>query len=481
MFRTSGQNRKNYRRGGLRTASFSFLFAALTLGLCAVSPMPLKAQGAGAEPEPPAAPEAPAEKNPAAPAAPPADGEVKPAEPAAPLSAPEEKPAIGPEIEPLSPPEPSQVPSETAPPLQPQSQPPVPAAVPEVEDKPGAEPAPSPPPMPAPNKTADSAANPDPPAEAQAESAPESSSDLPDLDPDHIRFTAWNLKNYLHVAAPPPPGSSEKSKSPREMAAVVALLRRLHPDILGVCEMGSAADLAVLQADLKKAGLDLPQAEWVEGADPSRHLALLTRFPIVSRQPVTDLRYVLDDSQFPVQRGFLDVTLRVNSDYALRLVGTHLKSRLDVPEADQELMRRNEAHLLRQHIDSVLVAEPEANLLVYGDFNDSRDQPSVKAIKGMRGAAAALSEIPAEDDSGERWTFYYPTADEYSRIDFLLASSGLMPEVRKGQAFLPGGSDWSRASDHRPLTLDLTADDAATPRARSRSRSKTKPKTAVAP
>ncbi|MES2708889.1 MAG: endonuclease/exonuclease/phosphatase family protein [Verrucomicrobiota bacterium] len=298
---------------------------------------------------------------------------------------------------------------------------------------------------------------------------------IEEKDPNQIRFTAWNLKNYLHVAAPPPAGSTEKSKPPRERAAVTALLTALRPDILGVCEMGAATDLAVLQAELKKAGLDLPNAEWVEGADSSRHLALLSRFPITARQPVTNLRYVLDDSQFPVQRGFLDVTVQVNPGYALRLVGTHLKSRIDVPEADQELMRRNEAHLLRQHLDTILTAAPAANVLVYGDFNDSRDQPSVKAIKGMRGAAAALTEIPAEDDSGERWTFYYPTADEYSRIDFLLASSGLMPEVRKGQAFLPGGSGWSRASDHRPLTLDLTASEAAAPRARSRSKSKASP------
>lgn len=326
-----------------------------------------------------------------------------------------------------------------------------------------------------------SSAGPEEFAEDAENILPDRSADSTEKDPLRVRFTAWNLKNYLHVAAPPPPGSTEKSKSPRERAAIVSMLTQIHPDVLGVCEMGSAADLAVLQADLKKAGLDLPQTEWVEGADASRHLALLTRFPIASRQPVTNQRYVLDDSQFPVQRGFLDVTLAVNGDYNLRLVGIHLKSRLDVPEADQELMRRNEAHLLRQHLDAVLTAEPQANLLVYGDFNDSRDQPSVKAIKGMRGAAAALTEIPAADDSGERWTFYYPEADEYSRIDFLLASTALLPEVRKTQAFLPGGRGWSRASDHRPLTFDLTADNASASRAKTRSRSRSKTKAQPSP
>lgn len=289
-------------------------------------------------------------------------------------------------------------------------------------------------------------------------------------EPGQIRFTAWNLKNFVHVAGPPPAGSTEKPKARREVMAVAAMLGTLQPDILGVCEMGTSADLAALQTELKKAGADLPYSEWVAASDPSRHLALLSRFPITARQPATQLRYVLDDSQFPVQRGFLDVTVQPAPDYTLRLVGVHLKSRLDVPEGDQELMRRNEAHLLRQYVDSILIAAPETNLLVYGDFNDTRDQPTVKAVKGVRGAAAALTEIAAADDSGGRWTFYYPEGDVYSRIDFLLASAGLMPEVRKGHAFLPGGGGgWSRGSDHRPVTLDFPADEA---RSRSRTRSK---------
>jgi endonuclease/exonuclease/phosphatase family metal-dependent hydrolase len=199
----------------------------------------------------------------------------------------------------------------------------------------------------------------------------------------------------------------------------------------------------------------------VTGDDPVRHLALLSRFPIIARQPVTTLRYLLDDNEFPVQRGFLDVVVSVTPNYSLRLVGAHLKSRRDVPEADQALMRRNEAHLLRQHVDGLLAAAPGTNLLVYGDFNDTRDQPGVKAIKGLRGSLAALTEIAAEDDSGERWTYYYPEADEYSRIDFLLASPALLPEVREPQSFLYSGKDWSKASDHRPVTTVIRADDQA--------------------
>ena len=149
-----------------------------------------------------------------------------------------------------------------------------------------------------------------------------------------IRFTAWNLKNYLHTITPPPEGSTNRPKPAREQQTVISILSQIRPDILGVCEMGSPADLAHLQAALKAAGLDLPHAEHVQGDDPDRHVALLSRFPIAGRQPVTHLRYLLDNSEFPVQRGFLDVSVAVNPAYTLRLVGTHLKSRRDVPEGD---------------------------------------------------------------------------------------------------------------------------------------------------
>ena len=287
--------------------------------------------------------------------------------------------------------------------------------------------------------------------------------------PPEIRFTAWNLKNYLHTVTPPPPGSSNRPKPVREQQMVVSILTQIRPDILGVCEMGSPADLDHLQSALKAAGLDLPHAEHVQGDDPDRHVALLSRFPITSRQPVTQLRYLLDNSEFPVQRGFLDISIAVTPAYSLRLVGAHLKSQRDVPEADQALMRRNEAHLLRQHLDSILTAAPETNLLVYGDLNDTRDQPGIKAVKGLRGSTVALTEIAAEDASGERWTFYYPEADEYSRIDFLLASPALLPEVRENQSFLYSGKDWIQASDHRPVTTVIHPENATKkPRAKPR-------------
>lgn len=283
-------------------------------------------------------------------------------------------------------------------------------------------------------------------------------------EPSPVTFAAWNLRNYHHTVSAPAASTARdtKPKPPEEIAAVTKILVSLRPDILGVCEMGTAEDLAALQQRLKENGIDLPHSELVLAADTDRHLALLSRFPIMARHPQTRLSYLLDESRFPVQRGFLDVTIQVTAEYQLRCIGTHLKSRRDVPEASEALMRRNEAHLLRQYVDDILTRNPETNLLVYGDFNDTRDQPPVRAVAGARTAGTSLTPVAPADDAGQRWTYYFAGSDTYSRIDFLLSSKDLNPELDDKHCRIYSGADWSLASDHRAITALIRPKDAKT-------------------
>ena len=58
-------------------------------------------------------------------------------------------------------------------------------------------------------------------------------------------------------------------------------------------------------------------------------------------------------------------------------------------------MRLEEAKLLRETIDARLAANPEANLVVLGDFNDTKDSASTKAVIG-RGKLKLVDTRPAE-------------------------------------------------------------------------------------
>jgi len=269
--------------------------------------------------------------------------------------------------------------------------------------------------------------------------------------PEEITVVSYNLENYLVMQR-----QGQLAPKPEdEKNAVVKIIADLKPDILGVCEMGDEGQFKDFQQRLAQAGLTFKDTEYVtgEGEDNVRHVALLSKFPIVSRQSVTNLGYQLGGHELKVQRGFLDVTVQVNKDTQLRLVGAHLKSKRPVPEGE-ELMRRNEAHLLREQVDAILGKDAKAKLLLYGDYNDTRNEAAIQEVIGARGAGH-LTDLSLVDDHGERWTEYWGAADVYSRIDYFFASPALLPLVDKEQSYIDRSADWAKGSDHRAIVTHL--------------------------
>jgi hypothetical protein len=72
----------------------------------------------------------------------------------------------------------------------------------------------------------------------------------------------------------------------------------------------------------------------------------------------------------------------------------------------------------------------------------------------------ALFELPAADHLGDRWTHYWKTADTYARIDYLLASFALLPEIPEKRGWILRADNWLEASDHRPVSVRITPKDA---------------------
>lgn len=276
-------------------------------------------------------------------------------------------------------------------------------------------------------------------------------------DPDAAKgvvFCTYNVKNYLGHEAGAPRDPRSKPKPEKEIAALIEIIRNIQPDVLGVCEMGSPAMFENFKARLEKAGLGYTDSEYLQGDDPDRHLALVSRFPIVRRDSAAKVRYTLNGVEHSVKRGILDVTLQITPAYQLRCVGVHLKSKLPAPEGEA-LIRRNEAMKLREHLDAILEAAPATNLLCYGDFNDAKNSPTFSEISGVRGTATHMTDLAARDSVNDRWTHHWPVADEYSRIDYLFASAGLSPKIRRDSASVYRSDDWEKASDHRPVFVTI--------------------------
>lgn len=276
-------------------------------------------------------------------------------------------------------------------------------------------------------------------------------------DRQDVVFASYNLENYFQ-ASDFPDGREKLSKSPDAIAAEIRIIQEINPDILGVCEMGPPNEFADFKARLKAAGLNYPATEYVQGPDPERHVALLSRFPIVAHQSLPEVPYALEGREQQVERGFLDVTISANGAN-IRFIGVHLKSKLHDTPLDEEEIRRNEAHLLRQHIDQVVAASPDTPLLVYGDFNDTKNSTSMREIIGTRSAPSSLRDLYLKDSAGDRWTEYWEAADVYSRIDYILVSRNLFPAISLEKCYIYRSPDWFKASDHRATVATIRLEE----------------------
>jgi len=270
-------------------------------------------------------------------------------------------------------------------------------------------------------------------------------------DPGNLRFITYNVENWLTMDRYVDNKLVNKRPKPdQEKNAVIHILAAQSPDVIGLCEIGEVTDLAEIQESLKAAGLDLPHSHYTGGSDPVRHIGLLSRFPIVSTAKPAESEYQLNGQTLGINRGILDVTIRVRGK-SYRFVGVHLKSKREVEQRDQEEMRINEAHLLRRHLDSIFQSDPKARLIVYGDFNDTYPSKAVRSITSSPDALQRMIPIYFKDSHGEAWTHYWKNQDIYSRIDYVTVSITIKPEVNFRACHIIDDPQWDQASDHRPL------------------------------
>lgn len=274
---------------------------------------------------------------------------------------------------------------------------------------------------------------------------------LPLAHAGEVVFAYYNLKNYLVMNRRSPDGVSAELPKPKdEVEAVVSMIELINPDILGVAEIGDEQVLADFQERLSKAGMEFRHAELVRGFDGVRHLALLSKHPISARNSQSDVPLELNGKLHRMGRGILDATVDIGG-VPVRFVGLHLKSKRKVPEYDEAKFRAKEAIAVSEHLQKILSSSPHQQLLLFGDFNDTKNEFPVKHIAGPKGGSTSLRVLPLLDARGESWTHFWAFADIYSRIDFLMVSESLWPAVSLDRSGVGMGSDWETASDHRPI------------------------------
>ena len=285
-------------------------------------------------------------------------------------------------------------------------------------------------------------------------------------DAETFRVATYNVEGYLDQAT-----ETRSAKLAPAKAKVRESILALKPDVLALQEMGSTNALLELRDSLKAEGLDLPYWEHISGFDTNIHLAILSRFPFAACRPHTNDSFLLTGRRFRVSRGFGEVDIQVNTNYSFTLIAAHLKSKRAVAQADEAEMRLEEAKLLREKVDARIAANPDANVVVLGDFNDTKDAASTKAVigrgrhklvdtrPGERNGDNAPSPNPAWEPRNVTWTHYYGKEDTYSRIDYILVSPGMAREWVTNDTYALTIPNWGVGSDHRPIVATFEAVD----------------------
>ncbi len=276
-----------------------------------------------------------------------------------------------------------------------------------------------------------------------------------------LTVATYNVENYGPADRMTEAGyRSDYPKPEAEKSALRAVIRALGADVLALQEMGAAASLEELQGDLRAEGLDYGHAAWLEAADRDRHLALLSRRPLLAVRRHPDLAFAYRGCRERVKRGLLEAVVATPAG-AVTIFVVHLKSRLtERPDDPQAADRRAaEAAAVRACVREEFPDSAAGRFIILGDCNDGARSAALRRLSGV------AAPLEAADSRGECWTEFYRREESYARLDAILVSPALRPAVRGGRARIYDGPGVRAASDHRPVlaTFEFGAARAAAP------------------
>ena len=178
-------------------------------------------------------------------------------------------------------------------------------------------------------------------------------------------------------------------------------------------------------------------------------VCLISRVPI---GPVRSYRHLTfpgpNDTIRKFNRDLLAVTIEPPGAEPLEVWVVHLKSNSGGREF-AEPVRMAEARQLRKLLDQQLGEDPDARILVLGDFNDTWDSETLKTIVG-EGSTALWS---ATSELGGDLPDTYNRGEFHSMIDFILCSPAMAKKyVKDSFRVIPGATE-TTGSDHNPVSV----------------------------
>ncbi|MHC4273952.1 MAG: HAD family acid phosphatase [Planctomycetota bacterium] len=261
-----------------------------------------------------------------------------------------------------------------------------------------------------------------------------------------------------------------KAQYDKAVEAVAGYLATLDADILVLTEVGTREEVEPLVAALREHGQPYPHWDVGDSADEvtGQHVAVLSRRPlatirhggraVIPGRETYDVE--LDDADKELETGIqkgMHVRFTAGGR-PVHLIGLHLKSERGGHEADAK--RIAQASVVRRYY-LPLVKRGE-HVIVAGDLNDDRGQPSMRRIRGRDDIHEDLYQTGSPIFfAGDRWrALAYRWTQTYqgvrSQVDHILLSPSIIDAcgLETVEPIFPRQSD-AFVSDHRPVLVRL--------------------------
>ena len=266
-----------------------------------------------------------------------------------------------------------------------------------------------------------------------------------------IRLGTFNIRNLFDGVDDPYHMDETTAAKPRkEIEKLADTIRKIDCDVLALQEVENRGYLQrFVDVFLPKMGYEVVH---YSGNDRrGSGLAVLTRVPVGSVTSHRHRRFPNDEGVMRrFSRDLLCVELTPKNRASFEIWVTHLKSKRGGAEVT-ESQRVAEAGEIRRQVDKKLKQNPEARVIIVGDFNDTKDSRPLQRLVG-----SGPSKLHTYWDTLPPEAVTY-TLDPYrSLIDHMICTPHAAKAYVDGSYGVTSLSLSTSGSDHNPVTADFS-------------------------
>jgi predicted extracellular nuclease len=267
---------------------------------------------------------------------------------------------------------------------------------------------------------------------------------------DELTIASWNVENLFDLDDDPSVELDEEytPASPKQwtqekldiklnnLASVIGKLNGGRgPDVLGLCEVENRKVVEMLASKLASLGRDYQVIHQESPSDRGIDTAIIYDAKVFD---LADHKFHFVDAE--KTRDIVEVQLRRKSagDDApsLYVFENHWPSR-----GNDEWQRIMAASVLRKRLDAILASDPQADILMMGDFNDEPHNVAIEKFLRARRSQDGLGEgdlfnTAAQIAAADKGSFVYD--NRWELIDHIIVSQGLLNE--DGYRWKPGST-----------------------------------------